>query len=95
MVEGVLILQNSSRKLKTVADNAILLNLTASSENISERIKVKTENGFHLKTNVCKIRRIKAETKNSCTADIYIFFLIALSKFLHRLYTITFPVLLW
>ena len=34
-VEGVLILQNSSRKLKTVVDNAILLNYTVSSENIS------------------------------------------------------------
>ena len=56
MVEGVLILRNSSRKLKTVADNAILLNYAVSSENISERIKIQTENGFHLKRNVCKFR---------------------------------------
>ena len=35
ILEGVLILRNSSRKLKTVADNAILLNYTVSSENIS------------------------------------------------------------
>ena len=55
-LEGVLILRNSSRKLKTVADNAILLNYAVSSENISERIKIQTENGFHLKRNVCKFR---------------------------------------
>ena len=48
-LEGVLILRNSSRKFKTVADNAILLNYAVSSENISERIKIKTENGFYLK----------------------------------------------
>jgi len=56
MEEGVLILRNSSRKLKTVVDNAILLNYAVSSENISESIKIKTENGFHLKVNVCKFR---------------------------------------
>ena len=33
-MEGVLILRNSSRKLKTVVDNAILLNYAVSSENI-------------------------------------------------------------
>jgi len=53
---GVLILQNSSLKLKMVADNAILRNYAVSSENISESIKIKTENGFHLKVNVCKFR---------------------------------------
>ena len=52
--EGVLILRNKSRKLKTVADNAILRNDAVSSENISELIKNKTENGFHLKRKVCK-----------------------------------------
>ena len=52
MVEGVLILRNSSLKLKTVADNAIFLNYAVSSENISESIKIKTENGFHLNVNV-------------------------------------------
>ena len=36
ILEGVLILRNSSLKLKMVADNAILLNYTVSSENISE-----------------------------------------------------------
>ena len=56
MVEGVLILRNSSFKLKMVADNAILRNYAISSENISESIKIKTENGFHLKVNVCKFR---------------------------------------
>ena len=42
-----------------VVDNTILLNIVVSSENISESIKVKTENGFHLKANVCKFRRNK------------------------------------
>ena len=46
MVEGVLILRNSSLKLKTGTGNAILLNYAVSSENISESIKIKTENGF-------------------------------------------------
>ena len=36
IVEGVLILRNSSLKLKTVVDNAILRNCAVSSENISE-----------------------------------------------------------
>ncbi len=52
-LEGVLILQNSSHKLKTVVSNAILLNYAVSSESISERIKIQTEFGFHLKRNVC------------------------------------------
>ena len=59
MGEGVLILRNISRKLKTVVDNAILRNYAVSSENISESIKIKTENGFHLKRNVCKFRENK------------------------------------
>ena len=49
ILEGVLILQNSFLKLKTVADNAILQNHDVYSESISERIKIKTENGFYLK----------------------------------------------
>ena len=56
IMEGVLIFRNSSLKLKTVVGNAILLNYAVSSENISESIKIKTENGFHLKVNVCKFR---------------------------------------
>ena len=52
MVEGVLILRNTSLKLKMVIDNAILQNHAVSSENISESIKIKTENGFHLNVNV-------------------------------------------
>ena len=52
MVEGVLILRNSSLKLKTVVDNAILQNHVVSSESISKRIKTKIVNGFHLKVNV-------------------------------------------
>ena len=39
--EGVLILRNTSLKLKMVADNAILRNYAVSSENISESIKIK------------------------------------------------------
>ena len=58
-VEGVLILRNSSLKLKMVVDNAILLNCAVSSENISESIKIQTENSFHLKRNVCEFRRNK------------------------------------
>jgi hypothetical protein len=56
VVGVVLILQNSSLKLKTVVDNAILLDTVASPENISESIKIKTENSFYLKVNVCKFR---------------------------------------
>ena len=52
MTEGVLILQNSARKLKAVADNAILLNISYSSENISDSIKIQPENGFYPKLNV-------------------------------------------
>jgi hypothetical protein len=37
-----------------------LLNIVVSSENISESIKIKTENGFHLKRNVCKFHRNKS-----------------------------------
>ena len=55
-MEGVLILRNTSLKLKTVVDNAILLNYAVSPENISERIKIQTENSFYLKVNVCKFR---------------------------------------
>ena len=46
MVEVHGILQNKSRKVKTVADYAILMNIGYSSENISNRVKFKTENGF-------------------------------------------------
>ena len=60
LVDDVLILRNSSLKFKTVVDNAILQNNAVSSENISERIKNKTENGFHLKRNVCEFRRNKS-----------------------------------
>ena len=56
MVEVRGILRKPSLKLKTVANNTILLNYTVSSENISASIKIKTENGFHLKQNVCKFR---------------------------------------
>ena len=59
MEEGVLILRNSSLKLKMVADNAILRNYAVSSESISERIKFKIENAFHPKRNVCIFRRNK------------------------------------
>ena len=55
-MEVVLILRNSSLKLKMVVGNAILLNYAVSTENISKSIKIKIENGFHLKVNVCKFR---------------------------------------
>ena len=55
-VVGVLILQNSSLKFNTVVGNAILLNYAVSSENISELIKNKTENGFTREVNVCIFR---------------------------------------
>ena len=44
-LEGVLILRNSSLKLKMVVDNTILQNRFTSSENISWRIKIQTEIG--------------------------------------------------
>ena len=47
--EGVLILRNGSLTFKTVVDNAILRDYAVSPENISERIKIKTENCFHFK----------------------------------------------
>jgi hypothetical protein len=53
MVEGVSILRNSSLKLKSVALIVKELEPSTSSENISERIKIQIENGFHLKANVC------------------------------------------
>ena len=59
----VLILRNTSLKLKMVVDNAILQNYAVSSENISWRIKIKTENGFHLKRNVCKFRWNKSRSE--------------------------------
>ena len=62
-LEGVLILRNSSRKLKTVADYAILMNIWYSSENISKHIKIKTENSFHLKANVGIFRRNENRSK--------------------------------
>ena len=52
-VEGVLILRSKSLKYKIVVDNTILLKYCISSENISTRIKTKTENDFHFKQNVC------------------------------------------
>ena len=62
MVEGVLILRNSSLKLKMVVDNAILQNHAVSSENISESINFKTENSFYLKVNVGIFRRNENRT---------------------------------
>ena len=60
--EGVLILRSISLKYETVADNAILPNISYSSENISKRVEIQTENGFHLKRNVCKFRRNKSRS---------------------------------
>ena len=55
-LECVLILRNSSLKLKMIVDNANLPHYAVSPENIFERIKTKTENSFQLKRNVCKFR---------------------------------------
>ena len=65
MVEVHGIFQNKSRKLKTVADNTILRNYAVSSENISDSIKIKTENGFYLKQNVCIFRRNENRLPNT------------------------------
>ena len=74
MLEGVLILRNSSLKLKTVADNTILRNYAVPSENISKRIKTKTENGFYLKRNVCIFRRNKSRPgKQSHRRQLYLY----------------------
>ena len=45
--------------LKSVALIVKELEPSTSSENISERIKIQTENDFHLKRNVCKFRKNK------------------------------------
>ena len=68
---GVLNLQNKSRKLKLVADNAILLNISYSSENISDSIKIKTENGFYLRSKCRNFsQKWKPPPKNWRTAGI-------------------------
>ena len=59
MVEVVLILRNSSLKLKTVVDNAILLNYAVSSENISDESKGMNRDDFEQKVNVGIFRRNK------------------------------------
>ena len=46
-----------SAKSLQLADNAILMNIAVSSENIYNSIKIKTENGFYLKVNVGIFRR--------------------------------------
>ena len=63
MVEVHGIFQNKSRKLKLVADDAILSAIAVSPENISESIKIKREFGFYLKINVGIFRRNKSRTE--------------------------------
>ena len=46
-----------SAKSLQLADNATLLNIAVSSENIYNSIKIKTENGFYLKVNIGIFRR--------------------------------------
>ena len=58
-VEGVLILRNSSLKLKTVVDNVILLNYAVSSENISDESKGMNRDDLEQKVNVGIFRRNK------------------------------------
>jgi hypothetical protein len=72
ILEGVLILRNSSLKLKTVADNTILPAVAVSSEKISKCIKFKTEKFFYLKRSVCKfhtlkIRELREEIEENAT----------------------------
>ena len=71
MVEVVLILQNSSLKLKTVVDNAILLNYAVSSENIFQSIKTKAENVFIPNPMSAFSAELKTAQKNSHTANIH------------------------
>ena len=73
MVEGILILRNTSLKLKMVVDNASLLNHAVSSENISESIKIKTENGFYLKVNVGFFRRNKNRPEKTVAPQTFIY----------------------
>ncbi len=42
--------------------NGIFRGISVFSENISESIKIKTENSFHLKVNVCKFSRNKSRS---------------------------------
>ena len=74
MVEGVLILRNSSLKLKTVVDNAILQNYAVSSENISKRIKFKTENLFYLEVNVRYSDRNEIFTPKIVAPQTFVYF---------------------
>ena len=69
MVESILILRNTL-KLKTVADNANLLNYAVSSENISERIKIKQRTAFTSNEMSEFSAEIKDAPKNSRTAGI-------------------------
>ena len=73
ILEVVLILRNTSLKLKTVVDNASLLNYAVSSENISERMKIKIENGFHLKQNVGIFNRRQKTPRKTVAPPTFIY----------------------
>ena len=95
-MEGVLILRNSSRKLKTVADNASLQNCAVSSENISKRIKFKTENLFYLKVNVRYSDRNELFTPKIVAPQTFVYFFLTTPSMLSLILSApVYPVLLW
>ena len=65
------ILQNKSRKLKTVADNSILLKIAVYAENISDYTKIKQRTALTSKQMSANSDEIKAAPENSRTADIF------------------------
>ena len=71
-VLGGVILQNKSRKPKTVADNAILRNYAVPSENISERIKIKQRTAFTSNEMSVYSAEMKTAPENSQNTDIYL-----------------------
>ena len=73
MLEGVLILRNSSLNLKMVVDNAILRNYAVPSENIFKRIKIKQRTAFTSNEMSVNSAEIKTAPENNRTSDNYLF----------------------
>ena len=69
---GVLILRNISLKLKTVVDNAILLNRFTSSKNISDESKGMNRDDFEQKVNVGIFRRNESCPEKIVALPIFI-----------------------
>ena len=96
MVEVRGILRKSSLKLKTVANNTILLNRFTSSENISKRIKFKTENLFYLKVNVRYSDRNEIFTPKIVAPQTFVYFFLTIPSILSLILSApVYPVLLW